>query len=267
MIACCDSDDRVGAHIGDVPVLVERLRDAHGVARREAELARGLLLQRRGRERRGRAARVRLGLDAGDAAGDRVAAERGGERVRRRLVEHDRLALQLAGVVEVAAGGDPLAADAHEPRLEAGMPLGANLARAGPSTRRDEGESLALAVDHEARRRGLHAAGRQARADLAPEHGRDLVPVEAVEDAAGLLRVDECGVESRVLSFACLDRVLGDLVEDHAAHGHLGLQLLQRCHAMASPSRSSSVASRSSSASFSARLSSATVFFLESETT
>src|SRR5690606_25255310 len=36
----------VGAHVGDVAVLVERLRHAHGVARRQAQLAAGLLLQR-----------------------------------------------------------------------------------------------------------------------------------------------------------------------------------------------------------------------------
>ena len=46
--------DRVRAHVRDVAVLVERLRDAHGVLGREAELAAGLLLERRRRERGGR---------------------------------------------------------------------------------------------------------------------------------------------------------------------------------------------------------------------
>ncbi len=58
--------DAVGPHIGDVAVLVERLRDAHRVAGGEAELARRLLLQRRGGERRVGVAADRLGLDRAD---------------------------------------------------------------------------------------------------------------------------------------------------------------------------------------------------------
>src|SRR5690606_25893097 len=57
---------RVGAHVGDVAVLVQRLRHAHRLARREAELAAGLLLQRRGRERRGGGARLLALLDLDD---------------------------------------------------------------------------------------------------------------------------------------------------------------------------------------------------------
>src|SRR5262249_2924539 len=43
---------RVRAHVGDVAGLVELLRGLHRAPRGEAELARGLLLHRRGRERR-----------------------------------------------------------------------------------------------------------------------------------------------------------------------------------------------------------------------
>jgi hypothetical protein len=49
--------------------------------------------------------------------------------------------------------------------------------------------------------------------------------------------------------------------------GTLGFSTWSRCHAMASPSRSSSVARKSSSASLSARFRSATVFFFWSLTT
>ena len=45
--------------------------------------------------------------------------------------------------------------------------------------------------------------------------GRDLVAVEAVEDPAGLLRLDEVHVESRGFADGGQDRRLGDLVEDH----------------------------------------------------
>ena len=48
--------DRVGTHVGDVAVFVERLGHAHGLARAQAQLAVGFLLQRAGREgRSGRA--------------------------------------------------------------------------------------------------------------------------------------------------------------------------------------------------------------------
>ena len=43
---------RVGAHVGDVAVLVEALRDAHRLLRREPQLPARLLLQRRRHERR-----------------------------------------------------------------------------------------------------------------------------------------------------------------------------------------------------------------------
>ena len=58
--------DAVGPHVGDQPVLVEPLGHAHRVAGREAELARGFLLQGRGGERRRRVLGERLGLDRGD---------------------------------------------------------------------------------------------------------------------------------------------------------------------------------------------------------
>ena len=68
-LAACGLDgliaqrNRVGAHVGDVTVLVQALRNLHGHARGEAQLTCGFLLQGGGRERRCRAALVRLGLD------------------------------------------------------------------------------------------------------------------------------------------------------------------------------------------------------------
>ena len=51
--------DQAGGLAADIDALVELLRQPHGLLRAEAELARGLLLQRRGGERR-----VRIALDA-----------------------------------------------------------------------------------------------------------------------------------------------------------------------------------------------------------
>ena len=66
--------DAVGAHIGDeagravadVDAFIEALGDLHGARRREAELARRLLLQGRGGERRIGVALDRLRFDRGD---------------------------------------------------------------------------------------------------------------------------------------------------------------------------------------------------------
>ncbi len=62
---------------------------------------------------------------------------------------------------------------------------------------------------------------------LRHRRGDTLVAVEAVAGAAGLLRVHEVGVQSRVFSPGALDRFLRDFVEDHAAHGKSSLQDLR----------------------------------------
>ena len=102
--------------------------------------------------------------------------------------------------------------------------------------------------------------------DLLPQHGRDLVAVEPVEDAPRLLSVDEIPVDLARLLERAHDRLLRDLVEHHPADGHLRLQLLDEVVRDRLPSRSSSVASTSSSASFSFRRNSATIFFLSGST-
>jgi hypothetical protein len=108
---------RVGAHVGDVAVLVEPLRDAHRRLRREAELPARVLLQRRRHERRARLAGVRLLLDAADGEGRFLQAL--GETSRGRLVELQRLGvLERAVGAEVAALRDALAVDRHKAGVE-----------------------------------------------------------------------------------------------------------------------------------------------------
>ena len=97
-----------------------------------------------------------------------------------------------------------------------------------PVRRGDEGHALALALDDHAGGGGLDAAGRRALLHLEPQHGADVPAVEAVEDAARLLRVDQCEVEFAGVVDRLADRILGDLVEDHALHGHLGLERLEQ---------------------------------------
>ncbi len=90
----------------------------------------------------------------------------------------------------------------------------------------DESDPGSLALDDEARGHGLNAPGGKALRDLLPKNGRDLVPIQTVEDPARLLGVDQPAVYVPGLLEGALDRIRGDLVEDHAAHRNLRLQHL-----------------------------------------
>ena len=107
-----------------------------------------------------------------------------------------------------------------------------------------EGVDLALALDDEPHGDGLHAAGGQAAADLAPEQRAERVADEAVDDPARLLGVDEVLVDAARVGERLADRRLGDLVEGHAVRSWprpCGVASAT-CQAIASPSRSGSVA-------------------------
>ena len=156
---------RVGAHVGDVPVLVQALGEAHGRLGREAQLAARLLLECRRPERRGRAARVRLLVDLADR--ERPAAEAVGELSGARLVEHEDLGAGRAVLAEVATLRDAPSIHGDQPGLER---PGLEGAEHVPVVGGDEPHPLALALDHEPGGDGLHPAGRQARHHLLPEH-------------------------------------------------------------------------------------------------
>ncbi len=225
---------RVGTHIGDVAVFVEPLRNAHRALGGEPQLAAGLLLQRRGHERRIRAAGVGLLLHRGHRQAG--APEPGGQRTGRGLVEDQYLVglADHAQRVEIAAGGDPLAVDADQPGAEprrrgvgvghAGVELGQHVPVGGAAER----HAVAFALHDDAGGHGLHPAGRQLRGDLLPQHRADLVAVEAVQDAAGLLGVDQVVVQVARIFGGRADGRLGDLVEDHPFDRHAGLQSLQQ---------------------------------------
>ena len=221
---------RVGAHVGDVAVLVQPLGDPHRGLRGHPQLAAGLLLQRRGHERRGRPAAVGLVLDAADREGgvpQGVGQAAGGLLVEVHAVEaRDRLAVPA----EVAAGGHPAAVDRRQPGVEP-VSLALRLLQRRldvPVGHRAEGDPLPLALDDQPGGDRLHATRGQPLPDLAPEHRGDLVAVQPVQDAAGLLGVDQALVEVAGLLDGGPDRVAGDLVEDHPADGHLGVEHLQQ---------------------------------------
>ena len=215
---------RVGSHVRDVAVLVQPLGDAHRRLRREAELAARLLLQRRRHERRARTARVGLALDAPDP--ERHALEPLREPASCRLVEHEqRVVAQLPVRPQVPSGCDSAVVEREELRLE-GIRRERRLDV--PPGRAYEGHSLALPLDDESGGNRLDAAGREPAHDLLPEHGRDLVAVEPVEDPARLLRVHEPLVDPPRLGERTADRVGRDLVEDHAPDWNLRLEHLEQ---------------------------------------
>ena len=148
-----------------------------------------------------------------------------GQRTRRRLVEGDGIADQTTRRVEVLAGGDAPAVDGDEGRRERRRRRGGQLDV--PVAGGDEGDPLPLALDDQAHRRALYPTGRQAAIDPPPQHRRDLVAVQAVEDPPGLGGVDEAVVDAPWVAHGVIDRRRRDLVEDHPLDRHLRLEVLE----------------------------------------
>ena len=92
---------------------------------------------------------------------------------------------------------------------------------------------LALALDDEAESDGLDASGGETAADLVPQQGRDLEADETVEDAAGLLGIDQVPVDFAGMGEGLLHGLLGDFVEGDAMDGlgffSCGCGLRRRC--------------------------------------
>ena len=221
----------VGTHVGDVAVLVQPLGDLHGLLRGQVEFAGGLLLEGGGAERRVRRAAVGLALHRGDreaGSGEAFGQTAGGGLVE---VTHVPVGTDRTLRGEVSAGGHALAVDRQQRGREGGGGVGDR--SGGVEDRLDvpvlgggEGHPLTFALDHQSGRDGLHPARREPGHDLLPQHGRDLVAVETVQDATRLLGTDQTGVEVSRVVRRVLDGVLGDLVEDHPSDGDLGLELL-----------------------------------------
>ena len=205
---------------------MQALRRLHRAVGREPQLAVGFLLQGRRRERRRRPLRLRPLLDGGHRPGQ-PAAQVGGERAGVRLGQQARgRFLQLAGGrVEVLAAGDPPVAEADQRGGEL-APFGGDPGFEVPERRLVEGPPLLLALDDEAHRDALDAAGAEAGADLLPQHRRQRVAEQPVEDAAPFLGLHQVGVDVPGVRDGLADGFLGDLVEDDAAGRHLGLQHL-----------------------------------------
>ena len=217
----------VGAHVGDVPVLVEALGDGHGPRGGEPELAARLLLERRGGERRlgplGEGLRLdRLDPEAG-------LAQPGGERGGRGLVEEGHVGAvgePAGGLVEVLPGGEAPPVEGDEPGGELGLPgrEGALEVPVGGGPERHPGP---FPLHDQASGDALDPAGGGGAARPAAGHDRHLVAEEPVELAAALLGLDEAHVELAGAGQGGLDGLGGDLVEDEALDRHRGLQDLE----------------------------------------
>ena len=144
---------------------------------------------------------------------------------------------------------------ADEPRFE--IPVG----------RGAERQALLFAIDDQPDGDALHAAGAQAGLDLLPQHRRQRVAVEPIEDAAALLRADQVLVDVvRVLdglpiAFSVISWKTMRLT------GTFGFSTSSRCQLIDSPSRSGSVASKTATAPLSAAFSAWTCFRLSFGTT
>ena len=236
----------------------------------EPQLAAGLLLQRRGHERRGRRAAVRLLLDR--AHGEAATRSAVGQRAGGRLVELRRRRRPSRPSWPKSR---PLATRGRRPRSAARRTAGPSLVA--------RGSNVASMSQYAAERKAMRSRSRSTTsrvatdctrpadspgADLAPQHrarprsrraGRGCGGSPARRRGARRGRGSprqRARIASRVISWKTIRLT-----------GTLGFSTCIRCQAIASPSRSSSVASRSSSASLSARLSSLTFFFLSASTT
>ena len=225
----------VGSHVGDVAVLIETLRSTHGLGRGQPELATGLLLQGRGHERRLRSAGVGLGLHRAHleyGLGEPFAHSGRGALVEQAHARLQSRLLQLAVLAEVLAGGDLRTIQFDQVRGEGPLiPFRSGVAQLRlhvPPGGRGEGHPFTFAFDDHPGGHRLHPTRRQTPHHLLPEHRGDLVAVETVEDPAGLLRIDHATIELARVVHRLADRIGGDLVEDHAPHGHLRVEHLDQ---------------------------------------
>ncbi len=193
----------------------------------------GHLLEARGDERGEGPLAVGLGLDGAD--GEVGVDQLGGEGRGGPFVEHDTVVTgELALLGEVVAGGEAGAVDGDQLGAEGGA-LGRRVgggegALEVPPAGGHERHDLPLTLDHQAGGDALHAAGGEAGVHLLPGDLGDVVAVEAVEQAPGLLGVHQPHVELAGVGEGLADRGGGDLVEHHAVHRDvaLGLQHLEQ---------------------------------------
>ena len=210
---------------GRLDALVQALGHRHRPLRAEAEPAARLLLERRRRER----GRRRSLLGARPELGDDRMQLADGRDVRSDVASSGMS--RASPSIRTSSAANVLAGRGRQDRLDRPVLAGG------------EGVDLALALDDESDRDGLDATRRQAALDLLADERAERVADEAIDDPAGLLRVDEVLVDVAWVGERLADGGLGDLGEGHPARAAgRTLAASATCHAIASPSRSRSVA-------------------------
>ena len=218
----------IGPHIGDEALFIKPLGGAHRHGRTHAELAARFLLERRGDERGGWTAPVGLRLAGANLVGNTFEIVNHCRGLR--LVEHDDIITrELAVIVEVAAAGETNFVDRGEVGLELALVFTSNGGECTsdiPVAGGNESHTFTFTRNNHAGSHRLHPTRRQLRHDLLPQHRRNLVAIQAIEDPACFLRVDHLAIEFARRIHSCLNRLLGDLVEHHALDRHLRIQHL-----------------------------------------
>ena len=188
----------VGTHVGDVTRFIETLGHHHGLLDPEAQTGRSGLLQGGRDEGSGRLGAGRLVFPVDHLVVDPFQGRHGGE------------GLGLGHRLEVGT----IAADHLHAQLTllGGEQVGVEI----PELHRHERLDLALLIDDEAHRDGLHPTGGEAAGQLLPQERGDHVTHHPVEETTGLLGVDAMNVQLGRLGERLLDGALGDLVEHHA---------------------------------------------------
>ncbi len=186
--------DAIGPHIGDVPRLVQTLCGVHALLGPHAELAAGLLLQRRCHE-------GRIGVAAGGFRLDRLHGQRArGDGLHRNFGGLGRGDVELAQLFAAKNGQAGLIILTARGRKQ-----GAD----GPEFLRAKRLDLHLALDDQAQAHRLHAACRFRPRQLSPQHRRQGESHQIIQRAAGQIRLDQRAID--------LTRVLHRL-----GHGGLG---------------------------------------------
>ena len=85
-----------------------------------------------------------------------------------------------------------------------------------------------LPLDQQAHSNGLNATRGQAPGHFFPQQGRQGVSDQTIQDPPGFLGMNQFHVELARLVQSPTDRLLGDLMEHHPLHRHLGCKQLQQ---------------------------------------
>src|ERR1700686_2475853 len=202
------SDARgIGTHVGDqtdqalfakFDAFVEALRDHHGALNAETQLARRVLLQLAGGERRRSVAAAFFLVDRADYPVSLF--QRGANLFRVFAVRYFNLLFALA----------------HKARVERRRFTGGEVRINRPIFSFLERLDLSFALDNQAQRNGLHAPSRKTTANFVPQQRRDLIPPQSVEHATSLLCVHQILIDRTRMFKSGLDRTLGNFVEGNA---------------------------------------------------